>query len=121
LSGLGIAVAAALLLSACKDPGPATPPAAAGTASNTSGAATLSWEAPTSNTNGSPLTDLAGYRIYYGSAPGELTQTIQISSIGLQTYVIDGLEPGKWYFAIVAVAKNGVESSLSNIAMKSIS
>jgi hypothetical protein len=65
--------------------------------------------------------DLGGYRIYYGSTPGELTQTIQISSIGMQTYVIDGLEPGTWYFAIVAVARNGIESSLSNIAVKTIS
>jgi Fibronectin type III domain len=119
LNWLGAGVAAASLLSGCIDPGPSR--ATAATASSGSRSATLSWDAPTSNTNGSPLMDLGGYRIYYGSTPGELTQTIQISSIGMQTYVIDGLEPGTWYFAIVAVARNGIESSLSNIAVKTIS
>ena len=27
-----------------------------------------SWTAPTTNTDGSPLTDLASYRVYYGSS-----------------------------------------------------
>ena len=119
LNWLGLSIAAASLLSGCIDPGPGA--AHATTASPSSGrAATLSWEAPTSNTNGSALTDLAGYRIYYGSGPSELTQTVQLNSVGLQTYVIDGLEPGTWYFAIVAVTTNGLESSLSNIAVKTI-
>jgi hypothetical protein len=118
---LGAWIASALLLAGCIDPGPGprpvTTPRSVASASKT---ATLFWEAPTSNTNGSPLTNLAGYRIYYGSNPGELVQTIQIGSIGMQTYVIDDLQPGTWYFAIVAVATNGVESSLSNIAVKTI-
>jgi hypothetical protein len=63
---------------------------------------------------------LAGYRIYYGSSPGELVQMIRIGSIGMQTYVIDDLEPGTWYFAVRAVAANGAESTLSDIAVKTI-
>jgi Fibronectin type III domain len=120
LSTLGAVIAAILSVGGCMDPGPdpsatSTPLAAPG-----SRAATLSWEAPTANTNGSPLTDLSGYRIYYGSAPGELTRTVQIPTIGLQTYVIDDLEPGTWYFAVMAVASNGAESSLSNVVIKTI-
>ena len=84
------------------------------------GNATLSWEAPTANTNGSALTDLAGYRIYYGSSPKHLSHTVQIKSVGLQTYVIDDLEPGTWYFAVKSVAGNGVESSLSDVVAKTI-
>jgi hypothetical protein len=120
LNWLGLSIAAASLLSGCIDPGPG--PAHATTVSPSSGSrtATLFWEAPTSNTNGSPLTDLAGYRIYYGSSPGELTQTVQLNSVGLQTYVIDGLEPGTWYFAVMALTSSGLESSLSNIAVKTI-
>jgi len=45
---------------------------------------------------------------------------IRIGSIGMQTYVIDDLEPGTWYFAVVAVAANGLESSLSDVAVKTI-
>jgi hypothetical protein len=32
--------------------------------------ATLTWDAPTTNADGTPLTDLAGYRIYYGTTSG---------------------------------------------------
>ena len=118
---MGVSVAGTLLLAGCIDPGPGpasgSPPRAVASASR---AATLFWEAPTSNTNDSPLTDLAGYRIYYGRNPAVLSHTVQIDSVGLQTYVVDDLEPGTWYFAIVAVATNGVESTLSNIVTKTI-
>ncbi|MBV8403589.1 MAG: fibronectin type III domain-containing protein [Gammaproteobacteria bacterium] len=83
-------------------------------------AATVSWEAPTSNTNGSALTDLAGYRIYYGAGPDQLSHTVQIRTVGLQTYVIEDLEPGTWYFAVMAVASDGTESTLSEVVAKTI-
>jgi len=34
--------------------------------------------------------------------------------------VLDGLEPGTWYFALKAVAANGAESPLSDIVAKTI-
>jgi hypothetical protein len=84
------------------------------------GAATLSWQAPTTNTDGAALTDLSGYRIYYGMNPDDLTQTVQLTGVGLQTYVIDDLGTGTWYFAIQAVTSTGVESALSAIVSKTI-
>jgi len=86
-----------------------------------SSTATLSWEAPTSNTNGSALTDLAGYRIYYGISATDLSHTVDITSIGMQTYVIDDLGAGTWYFAITAVTSSGAESTPSNIVTKTVS
>jgi hypothetical protein len=84
--------------------------------------ATLSWRAPTENTNGSALTDLTGYKLYYGTAPGQLTSTIALSNPGLLTYVIDGLTVGvTYYFAVAAVASDGMESALSDVASKTIS
>jgi hypothetical protein len=110
-----------LLLAGCIDPGPnSTSPSPPRAVASASRAATLFWEAPTSNTNDSPLTDLAGYRIYYGRNPEALSHIVRIDSIGLQTYVVDDLEPGTWYFAIVAVATNSVESTPSNIVTKTI-
>ena len=85
-----------------------------------SGNATLSWQAPTTNTDGAALTDLAGYRIYYGTSAGNLSDTIQLTGVGLQTYVIDNLASGTWYFAVTAVASTGVESALSDIVSKTI-
>jgi uncharacterized lipoprotein NlpE involved in copper resistance len=85
------------------------------------GTATLSWEAPTTTTTGSALTDLAGYRIYYGISASDLSQSIQLNTVGVQTYVIDNLGSGTWYFAIKAVTTVGVESALSDIVSKTIS
>jgi len=45
---------------------------------------------------------------------------VQISTVGLQTYVVEGLEPGNWYFAVMALAANGAESRLSDIVLKTI-
>jgi hypothetical protein len=66
------------------------------------------------------LTDLAGYRIYYGSSAEHLDHTVNISTVGLQTYVIEGLEPGNWYFAVMALAADGAESGLSDLVLKTI-
>ncbi len=85
------------------------------------GMATLSWEAPTTTTSGAALTDLSGYRIYYGIDENNLSQVVNLSTVGIQTYVIDNLGSGTWYFAIRAVTSAGVESSLSNVVSKTIS
>jgi len=84
------------------------------------GSATLSWSAPTQNTDGSSLTNLSGYRIYYGNSLGSLSQQINLSSVGLTTYVLGNLGSGTWYFAMRAYNSAGVESALSNIASKTI-
>ena len=70
---------------------------------------------------GLALTNLAGYRIYYGIKRSDLSGTVQLNSVGLQTYVIDNLGQGTWYFAIRAVTSMGVESPLSNVVSKTIS
>ena len=89
-------VAAAVLAGCHEGSSDATVGAAspASTGGQTSNAATLSWEAPTTDTNGAPLNNLAGYRIYYGVSEAELRQTVQVNSVGMQTYVVDGLVDG---------------------------
>jgi hypothetical protein len=120
----------ASLLAGCNEGGStfADSAAAASSSSSTgsgapasSGTATLSWQAPTTTTNGAALTNLAGYRVYYGLSASNLNQTIQITTVGLQTYVIDDLAPGTWFFAIRAVTSAGVESALSDVVSLTIS
>lgn len=84
------------------------------------GAATLSWVAPTENTDGTALTNLAGYRIHYGTNADALTQEVSINTTGTTTYMITDLAPATYYFAIKAVTTSGVESSLSSVASKTI-
>jgi hypothetical protein len=94
--------------------------AAAGSAS-AAGTADLSWSAPTTNTDGSPLTDLAGYRIYYGTSPTALNKSVDVPAVSTTNYVISGLPQGTWYFAVEAYTNNGLESSLSQVVDKTIS
>ena len=78
------------------------------------GSVTLTWTPPTENTDGSQLTNLAGYRIYYGTSPGTLDRSAQVANPGLTSYVIENLSPGTWYFAISSYTTAGIESVRSN-------
>jgi hypothetical protein len=91
------------------------------TGSQTTGSATLSWQPPTSNTDGSPLTNLAGYVVRYGTAPDALDIQVRIDNPGLVTYVVSDLAPATWYFQVVAFNSVGVESSPSATGSKTIS
>lgn len=84
------------------------------------GTATISWVPPTQNTDGSPLTDLGGYRIYYGTSQTNLAQMVELDNPGLTSYVVQNLSPATWYFTMRAFRTNGTESEPSNIASKTI-
>ncbi|HVN42058.1 MAG TPA: putative Ig domain-containing protein [Steroidobacteraceae bacterium] len=84
------------------------------------GSATLSWQAPTQNTDGTPLTDLAGYVVHYGTSPSNLSQSISLKSASTTTVEIDNLAQGTWYFTLNSVNSNGVESSPTAAVSKTI-
>lgn len=52
------------------------------------GSITVSWDAPTTNSDGSTLTDLAGYLLQYGPSPDALTHAIRIPNPGITAYVV---------------------------------
>lgn len=83
-----------------------------------SGAASLTWLPPTENTDGSSLTNLAGFRIVYGASATQLTQTIQVTNVGMSSYVVENLAPGTYYFAVRAYTSAGAESAESNVVAK---
>jgi hypothetical protein len=84
------------------------------------GSANLSWTEPTKNTDGTPVADLAGYHIYYGTSAGAWTSTITVMEATETSYVVSGLAPGTYYFAVVAFNAAGDDSPQSNIASKTI-
>lgn len=90
-------------------------------AASATGTADVSWTPPTTNSDGSTLTNLAGYIIYYGSSASMLTQRAQVANPGISNYVVTGLNSGTWYFAVAAYNTAGTASGLSNIASKTIS
>ena len=74
----------------------------------------LMWTPPTENEDGTPLTNLAGYRIRYGIESGNYTNVVNLDNPGLAAFVVTGLASGAYYFVISAYNSNGVESQLSN-------
>jgi len=74
---------------------------------------TLSWQAPTENSDGTPLMNLKGYRLHYGPASRSYSETVDIANPGLTTYVVQNLAAGDYYFALTAYNSAGIESVLS--------
>ena len=80
--------------------------------------ATLSWDAPATNTDGTELTDLAGYKVYYGTSPGTYDSVIDAEDV--TTYTINDLPPATYYFSVTAYDEIGNESGYSNEVSKTI-
>ena len=82
-------------------------------------AATLSWDAPTTYTDGSPLLDLKEYRVYFSTSPDgpySAGQYYSVSAPATSVKVKDviSLGTGTYYFVVTAVDSTGWESIPSN-------
>ncbi len=98
--------------------------------------ATLTWEAPTTNADGSPLADLAGYKVYYRHKSGDpycMEAELKLGDPGLDcheissddaetktecTYTVKNLCDQTHHFVVTAFNKFGTESKHSNVAYK---
>ncbi|MET0498389.1 MAG: hypothetical protein ABW106_09000 [Steroidobacteraceae bacterium] len=81
-------------------------------------AATLKWSVPTKNTDGSALSDLAGFTIVYGTSEAALDQTVRIDNATASTYSLESFPSGTYYFAIKAFTAGGAESGMSSVVSK---
>jgi hypothetical protein len=81
-----------------------------------SGALLVTWLPPTENTDDSPLYDLAGFNIYWGTQLGELPNRVTVDNPGVTAQVFEDLSPGTYYFATTAFNAQGLESDLSEAA-----
>jgi hypothetical protein len=79
----------------------------------------LRWQAPTQNVDGSPITDLAGYVVYWGTQSRSYTGSHTIKSPSVTKWRAN-VAPGTYYFALTAVDGEGNESGYSNEVRKSI-
>jgi trimeric autotransporter adhesin len=88
------------------------------------GSVTLTWDAPTTREDGSPLnatTDLSMYKIYYGTSSKSYTQTVSVTNPGTATITQKlNLAPGTYYFVVTVVDAQGLESGYSIEASKTI-
>lgn len=76
------------------------------------GTVTLRWQPPVDNEDGSRLTDLAGYRVYWGPSERPFANRIDIDSPEVTSYVLEDLSDGEWRLAMTAVTERGLESNL---------
>lgn len=77
------------------------------------GSLTLTWDAALKNTDGTNLTNLAGYKIYWGTSPSSMLDVIPVvGQAGVNgTYVHSGLAAGTYYYAVSTISMQGVESA----------
>ncbi len=85
------------------------------------GSATIAWTAPTKNTDGTSLTDLASYKILFGNSSTSLTKSQAVSDPKATSATVAALASGTWYFTVRSVNSKGAESPNSGIAQKTIS
>lgn len=128
IAQLALAALICTSLVACGDSG--TPPgnssaASASGASTNSGSTsssvpsdkstTLSWSPPMQNSDGSSLTNLAGYTLHYGTSSQDYTGSVEITDPTKTSYVVSGsnFPPGTYYFAISAYNAQQVSSPFS--------
>ena len=84
------------------------------TCSEGSGSADVQWTVPTLNTDGSALTDLASYKVYWAtSAAGVDTATPVTVAAPATTYTVTGLAAGTWHFGVRARNAQGIDSDMS--------
>ena len=98
------------------DPAPGETDTGGGTPTTQS--LTLNWTAPTQNTDNSNLNDLINFKLYYGTDPSALNQSVLIGSLQ-SSHTLSNLPSNTtYYFAITAVNSNDDESDRSNVVMK---
>jgi hypothetical protein len=82
---------------------------------------TLSWVAPTQNSDGSALTNLAGYIIAFGKSEEALSQSVRIDNPSVDRYVFDTLPSGTYFFGLRSISSKGDVSELSRLVRKVVS
>lgn len=80
--------------------------------------ATLNWTRPTTNTDGTPYANPAGYRIQYGSSATGLDTSVYLENPQASTWTSPQLAVGTWFFGVRAVNAQGLESAISNVTSK---
>ena len=71
-----------------------------GAAATAYSAVTVYWNATTTNDDGTPLTDLSGFKIYYGLSTWSYSNSLDVGNV--TTYTLTNLQPGIYYFVTTA-------------------
>ncbi|HSB51987.1 MAG TPA: fibronectin type III domain-containing protein, partial [Dissulfurispiraceae bacterium] len=89
-------------------PAPAAPPPGV----------TLSWDPPITNADGTPLNDLAGFKVYRGTSSRRYSTSVDVGNV--RSYTLQNLSPGTHYFSVTAYDASRNESTFSNEVSKTV-
>lgn len=64
--------------------------------------------------------ELKGYIIRYGQDPGNLSKQVTINDASTMEYTVQNLSRGSWYFSIMVVDLDGLQSAPSEVVSKTI-
>ena len=83
---------------------------------SSSSSAKLSWVAPSAREDNSVLvlSDIAGFRVYYGTNSGDYSDTVEINDHTATQAVLAGLSSGTYFVVVTAVDTDGRESIYSD-------
>lgn len=96
------------------------PPFAINVTQTVTNSVMLTWIPPTEYDDGSPLTDLAAYKIYYGQFEGNYPSQISIDNPGLTSHLVENLPADTYYFVATSINSSGYESDFSNVVVKTL-
>ena len=81
---------------------------------------TVTWTAPSLNTDGSALTNASGYRVDFGTSTASLGQSVAVQGATTTSTSIGGLSAGTYYFAVTTLNASGVASTRSSTVSRTV-
>jgi hypothetical protein len=81
--------------------------------------ASIAWTYDWLYTDGTAVSNKAGFRVFYGTAADQLTQTLEVKDPSLRSADIE-LPAGTWYFQMLAFTSYGIESPRSNVISRTL-
>ncbi len=84
-------------------------------AQNPVGGFTLTWTAPVTRTDGTPLSlaEIDGYRIHYGASAGSYPGTVDVNDGSAQSVTVGNLPAGTYHVVMTSYDTSGLESPYS--------
>jgi hypothetical protein len=84
------------------------------------GSIRVAWDPPQTRADGSPLTNLAGFRIYYGTSSQNYSQVVSVNGATTTSYTIENLPAGSYYLVLKSVDASSNESAATAEFSKTI-